>query len=86
MADSTLLLVNISRAAFFVANIWLTYSFLTPRRPVWFQIAAFAGTWVAQYLARLVLTPTGLDTFLIGHILTILYFVPIALIFKETLH
>jgi two-component system sensor histidine kinase AgrC len=86
MAESTLLLLNISRAIFFISNIWLTYSFLTPKRPVWFQIIAYAGTWVAQYLARLLLTPTGLDTFLIGHMLTILYFVPIALIFKETLN
>ncbi len=86
MADSTLLLINISRAIFLISNIWLTYSFLTPKRPLWFQIIAYAGTWVAQYLARLLLTPTGLDTFLIGHMLTILYFVPIALIFKETLN
>ncbi len=86
MAESTMVLVNISRAIFFIANLWLTYSFLTPRRPVWFQISAYAGTWVAQYLARLLLTPTGIDTFLIGHMLTILYFVPIALIFKETLN
>lgn len=86
MSESALLLVNISRAIFFIANIWLTYSFLTPKRPVWFQIIAYAGTWVAQYLVRLLVTPTGLDTFLIGHMLTILYFVPIALIFKETLN
>lgn len=86
MAESTLILVNISRAIFLISNILLTYSFLTPKRPVWFQIIAFAGTWVAQYLGRLLLTPTGLDTFLIGHMLTIFYFVPIVLVFKETLN
>jgi len=86
MSDSTLILFNVSRAIFFISNILLTYSFLTPKRPVWFQIIAYAGTWVAQYLVRVLLTPTGLDTFLIGYMLTILYFVPIVLVFKETLN
>lgn len=86
MAESTLLLFNISRAIYLFSNIWLTYSFLTPRRPVWFQIIAFAGTWIAQYIVRLLLTPTGLDPFLLAYMLTILFLVPIALIFKETLN
>ena len=86
MPESTLILINVSRAVFLISNILLTYSFLSPKRPLWFQIIAFAGTWFAQYFLRGLLTPTGIDTFLIGYMLTILYLVPFVLVFKETLH
>lgn len=86
MSESTLILFTVSRAVFLASNILLTYSFLTPKRPLWFQFLAFAGTWVAQYLVRVLLTPIGLDPFLIGYMLTILYLVPIMLVFRETIH
>jgi len=85
MSESTLILINLSRAIYLLSNILLTYSLLTPKRSLGFQIIAFAGTWVTQYFVRRLLTPLGLDPFLIGYILTLLYLVPITLIFKETL-
>lgn len=63
----------------------LTYAFLTSKRSYWFQIISFAGTWIAQYFLRGLLTPVGLDPFLLGYVMTILYMVPIALVFKETI-
>ncbi|MDR3561388.1 MAG: GGDEF domain-containing protein [Negativicutes bacterium] len=86
MSENALLLFNISRTVFLLSNILLTYSVLTPRRPWRFQLVAFAGTWITQYLLRDLLTPSGLDPFLIGYMMTILYLVPIALVFKETMH
>ncbi|MDR3560374.1 MAG: GHKL domain-containing protein [Negativicutes bacterium] len=86
MSESTLFLFNVSRAVFFISNVLLTYSFLIPKRSLWFQILAYAGTWVAQYLLRVFFTPTGLDPFLLAYMTAILYLVPIALIFKETIH
>jgi len=86
MSESTLFLFTLSRAVFLISNILLTYSFLTSKRPFWFQIIAFTGAWVTQYFLRGLLTPIGLDPFLIGYILTLLYLVPITLVFKETLH
>ncbi|MDR3590861.1 MAG: GHKL domain-containing protein [Negativicutes bacterium] len=85
MSESTLVIFNISRAVFWAACILLDYSFLTPKRPVWFQVIAFGSTWIAAYLLRVLLTPTGLDPFLIGYMLTLLYLVPIVLVFKETI-
>lgn len=86
MSESTLILFTLSRAVFLISNIALTYSFLTPKRPLWFQIIAFAGTWVTGYFWRGLLTPVGLDPFLLGYIQTLLYLVPIALVFKGTIH
>ena len=62
------------------------YCCLTPKRPLWFQIMAFAGTVVLHLSLRAVLTPLGLDPFLIGYALAVLYLLPVALIFRETLH
>jgi len=86
MSESTMILFSLSRAVFLASNILLDYSFLTPKRSLWFQIIAFAGTWIVANLVRGLLTPTGLDPFLIGYMLTILYLVPITLVFKESLH
>lgn len=86
MADNALVLFNISRAVFLLANILLTYSLLTPKRPLPFQIVAFAGTWLAQYLIRELMAPLGLDPFLLGYMITIVYLVPFAFVFRETMH
>jgi len=67
-------------------NIWLMYSFLTPKRPLWFQIMIFAGTALLHVSLRALLTPLGLDPFLIGYALAVLYLLPAALVFKETIH
>ena len=86
MSESTMILFTLSRAVYLISNILLTYSFLTPKRPLVFQIIAFAGAWVAGYFLRGLLTPISLDPFLIGYMLTLLYLVPIVLVFKETRH
>ena len=88
MSESTLILFTLGRTVYLISNILLTYSFLTPKqqRPIWFQIIAFAGTWITGYFLRSLLAPIGLDPFLLAYILTLLYLVPIALVFKETLH
>jgi len=86
MPESTMILFTLSRAIFLISNICLTYSFLTPKRTLGFQIIAFAGAWVTQYCLRIFLTPIGLDPFLIGYLLTLVYLIPITLVFKETLH
>ena len=80
------MLFHVSRAVFLASNILLTYSFLTPTRPIWFQVSAYAGAWLLHSGMRVLLTPTGLDTFLISYLLTIVYFIPIFLIFQETVH
>jgi two-component system sensor histidine kinase AgrC len=85
MSESTLILFTLGRVFFLISNIWLTYSFLTPRRPLWFQIFAYAGTFAAQYIFRGLLAPTGLDPFLLGYMITPFYLLPIALIFRGTI-
>lgn len=86
MSDNTLILISLSRAVFIIANIWLDYSFLTSKRPLWFQITAIAGTWVTTYLLRGLLSPIITDVFWLSYILNLSYLVPFVLIFKETLH
>lgn len=86
MSENALILITLSRGVFLITNILLDYSFLTSKRPIWFQIMAFAGTWVTIYFSRDHLTPIIPDPFLLGYILSLLYLVPFALVFKETLH
>lgn len=85
MTDNALILFNVSRAVFLLSNVLLTYFLLTPRRSLRFQVAALAGTWATQYCLRALLAPLGLDPFLLGYMATILYLVPISLVFQETL-
>ncbi|MEN6412675.1 MAG: GHKL domain-containing protein [Veillonellales bacterium] len=86
MSEFSLMLFHVGRAVFAISNIWLMYSFLTSKRPWWFQIIAFVGTVAAHLFLRHLLTPMGLDPYLIGYILALLYLVPVALVFKETIH
>lgn len=86
MSEFSLMLFHISRAVFAISNIWLMYSFLTPKRSWWFQIIAFVGTVAAHLFLRHLLTPMGLDPYLIGYILALLYLVPVTLIFKEAIN
>lgn len=86
MSELTLILFHVSRAVFLASNILLTYSFLTPSRPIWFQVVAYAGAVILHSGMRTLLAPTGLDTFLISYLLTIVYFIPFLLIFQETIH
>lgn len=85
MSENTLVLINLSRVVFIIANVWLDYSFLTSKRPVWFQITAIAGTGVTTYLLGGLLSPMIADDFWLRYILNLLYLVPFVLIFKETL-
>lgn len=85
MSGTALFLFNIGRVVFAVSNILLMYSFLVPKRPLWFQTLAIAGTVGIHFLLRSILFPMGFDPFLVGYILTILYLVPVVLIFKETI-
>jgi len=86
MSESTLILFTLSRAVFFISNILLDYSFLTPKRPLWFQIIAFGGTWLTTYLLRDLLNTIVTDPFLAGYLLSLLFLLPFALVFKESLH
>jgi len=86
MSENTLILIALSRAVFLIASILLDYSFLTSNRPIWFQTIAFAGTWVIGYFLRGLLSPIITDPFLIGYILSLLYLIPFALVFRETIH
>lgn len=86
MSETSLILFHVSRVVFAIANILLIYSFLTPKRPLWFQMITFIGTGVTHLFLRDLLTPTGLDPFLIGYILALSYLVPTTLVFKETFH
>lgn len=86
MTEHALLLFHLSRVVFAISNIFLFYAFLTSKRPLWFQVMAFVGATAAHLCLRAVLTPMGIDPFLIGYILALLYLVPIALIFQENLH
>lgn len=86
MSENALILFHVSRIVFAISNIWLMYSCLTPKRTLWFQILAFVGTVVLHLSLRALLTPMGLDPFFIGYALAVLYLLPVALIFRETLH
>jgi len=86
MSEFALILFHLSRVVFAISNIWLMYSFLTPKRPLWFQAIAIVGTVATHVFLRTLLTPMGLDPFLIGYTLALLYLVPVTLIFKETIH
>lgn len=86
MTEHTLFLFNIGRIAFAISNIWLLYSFLTPKRPRWVQVAAFAGAVLAHFVLRSILYPMGFDPFLVGYVLALLYLPPVILIFEETIH
>ncbi len=85
MQEYTMVFINVSRAIFLASNIFLFYTFLTPKRPLWFQVTAFIGTWVIVSLLRSLLGPIVSDPFLLGYALGSLYTIPCALIFKETL-
>lgn len=86
MSENGLILFHIGRIVFAISNILLMYSFLTPKSPLWFQIIAFGSTVITHILMRALLTPMGLDPFLIGYILALLYLVPVTLIFKESIY
>lgn len=86
MSENALILFHLSRAVFAISNILLIYSFLTPKRTFGVQMIAFVGTVVAHFFLRGLLSSTGLDPFLIGYILALLYLVPITLVFKETIY
>ncbi len=79
-------IVLISRGIFFITNILLLYIFLTPRRPVWFQLTALSVTWITIYFLRDILQSIIPDPFLLGYLLGSLYMIPCALIFKETIN
>ena len=61
------------------------YSLLTAKRSLTFQISIWGGTIGFHFLMQNLLRPLGLDPFLIGYVLALLYMVPIYFIFKETL-
>lgn len=87
LSETTLILISLSRVLFLVANIWLDYSFLTPKKhPVWFQFIMFAGTWVIINTLRGFLDPIVQNHYWVGHLLSLLYLVPLSVIFQETLH
>jgi len=86
MSEFTLILIMLSRAVFLITNILLDYSFLTSTRPIWFQATAFVGTWVVGYFLRGLLSPMITDVFVLGYVLSLLYMIPIAIVFRETLH
>jgi two-component system, LytTR family, sensor histidine kinase AgrC len=83
MSESASILFHLSRAVFLISNIWLTYCFLTPKRPLRFQIIAFALTWVSHFYLDHLLAPLGLNPFNVG---IIRYLIPIVLIFRESFH
>ncbi len=85
MSSNMLHLINLSRVIFFIANIWLSYSFLTSKRPLTFQIIAFTSTWASIYWLRNFFMSILPDHFLVGYILSLLYLIPFALVFEETL-
>lgn len=80
------IIVLISRGIFFITNILLLYIFLTPRRPLWFQVTALSVTWVTTYFLRDILQLIIPDPFLVGYIVGSLYMIPCSLIFKETIN
>ncbi len=85
VSDTALILIHISRVLFAASNMFLMYSLLTVKRPLSFQISLWAGTIGFHFLMQTLLRPLGLDPFLIGYVLALLYIVPVYFIFKETL-
>ena len=85
VSETTLILIHISRVLFAASNILLMYSLLTAKRSLTFQISIWGGTIGFHFLMQNLLRPLGLDPFLIGYVLALLYMVPIYFIFKETL-
>ena len=85
LSDTTLLLFHTSRVFFAASNILLMYALLTVKRPLPFQLSLWAGTIGTHFLMQNLLRPLGLDPFLIGYVLAVLYMVPVCFIFKETL-
>ena len=85
MQEFTTILPPVFTFIFLVTNILLTYIFLTPRGHWGGHILAFAVAWVAEHLLRSLLQTVILDHFLLSYIVGLLYIIPIALIFKETL-
>ena len=86
MSDYALILITLSRAVFLIASIWLDFSFLTSKRSIWFQTLAFTGTWVIVFFLSGLLSPTITDPFQRGYILSLVYLIPITLVFQETIH
>lgn len=78
--------MTISRVVFLISNLWLDFSFLSSKRPVWFQIAAFAVTWAATFFVRSLLSSLITDPFLLGYLVGLLFMVPFALVFSESVH
>ncbi len=85
MTDTTLILITLSRAVFWISSIWLDFSFLTSKRSAWFQTLAFAGTWVIVFFLNGLLSSVIADPFQRGYILSLVYLIPIALVFQETI-
>jgi len=86
MSESAVVLITISRVVFALVSIVLDYTFLTSQRPVWFQVSAFAGTWLLTCFLRGLMSPFLTDPLLVGIILSLTYLVPFALVFQETFH
>jgi diguanylate cyclase (GGDEF)-like protein len=86
MSENTLILITLSRVVFLITNILLNCTFLTSKHPIWVQTGAFVCTWAANYFFRGLLSPIIIDPFLIGYTLSLLYIIPITLVFQETLH
>lgn len=86
MSENTIILITLGRAVVLIMNLLLDYSFLTSNRTIRFQTVALAGTWIVGYFLRGLLSPIISDPFLQGYILSLVYFIPFALIFKETIH
>jgi sensor histidine kinase YesM len=86
MQESMLFYMTLSRGVFLLSNLLLDYSFLTSRRPLWFQILAFSLTWGATFLLRPLLGQYISDPFLVGYMVGLLFLVPFALVFSESVH
>ena len=86
MQESMLILMTISRGLFLLSNMLLDYSFLTSKKPLWFQVLAFTLTWAATFIVRPFLSQYITDPFLIGYLVGLLFLVPFALVFEESVH
>ena len=87
LSTNTIMIIQISRLVFVIANIWLYYSFLTVKKQsLWFQVAAFAGTWTAINYLREFIMPVIQNHYWAGYILSFLLLIPLSLIFKESFH
>lgn len=83
MTETTSIVFHIARIMFATVNIWLIYIFLTPKRPLYFQIFAFTSAIISHIILRQILSSWGWDPFFIAYLLSILYLPPVFLIFKE---